>query len=105
MIFELIFFPQYSGSTGILDKPVMQVLVEELVLKNLKLDELFKAKKFSYIVVRNLLFDAAKFRNAEFINKLNLHLSSYRMDNRRFPSKFISHCCYTWARECLQSNI
>ena len=48
----------------------MQALVEELVFKILKLDELFGARKFSYIVVRNLLFDAAKFGNAEFINKL-----------------------------------
>ncbi|KAK7845036.1 ankyrin repeat-containing protein itn1 [Quercus suber] len=32
--------------------------------------KLFEAKKFSYIVVRNLLFDASKFGNAEFINKL-----------------------------------
>ena len=70
MIFELIFFPQYSGSKGILGKPVLQALVEELFLKSLNLDELFEAKNFSYIVIRNLLFDAAKFGNAEFINKL-----------------------------------
>ena len=70
MIFELIFFPHYSGSKGIHDKTVMPALVEVLVLCDSKMVKLFEAKKFSYIVVRNLLFDAAKFGNAEFINKL-----------------------------------
>ena len=73
----------------------MPALVKVLVLPGSEMFNLFKAQKSLYIIPRNLLFDAAKFGNAEFINILIRtypHLAS--MDNRRFPSKFISHCCY-----------
>ena len=48
----------------------MPALVEELVLRDSIMVKQFQAEKLSYIFVRNLLFDAAKFGNAEFINKL-----------------------------------
>ena len=48
----------------------MPALVEELVLRDSKMAKLFRAKNFKHIVVRNLLFDAAEFGNAEFIHIL-----------------------------------
>lgn len=48
----------------------MRALVYELVSSNSKMVKQFEAKKFTNIFVRNLLFDAVKFGNAEFINIL-----------------------------------
>ncbi|KAL4614493.1 hypothetical protein ACB092_07G058100 [Castanea dentata] len=52
------------------EKSVVRALVYELVSSNSKMVKLFEAKKFTNIFVRNLLFDAVKFGNAEFINIL-----------------------------------
>ncbi|KAM4098040.1 hypothetical protein ACJW30_07G046500 [Castanea mollissima] len=52
------------------EESVMRALVNELVLRNSKLVKPFEAKNLSYVFVRNLLFDAAKVGNAEFIDIL-----------------------------------
>ena len=48
----------------------MRRLLYELVLSNSKMVKLFESKSLSCIFVRNLLFDAAKYGNVEFINIL-----------------------------------
>ena len=66
----MIFCPQYSGFKGNHEKSVMRALLHELVLRNSKMVKLFEAENLSHVIVRNLLFDAAKFGNVEFINIL-----------------------------------
>ena len=68
MIFELIFFSlQCLGFKGISDKTTMKALVLELVNCVSEVFVPFKSRPFSYIFVRNLLFDAAEFGNVEFL--------------------------------------
>ena len=59
------FFSQFPGFEGIHNKKIMQALVQEMVDLSKEL-QLFE-KRESSLIVRPILFDAAKFGNTEFL--------------------------------------